>query len=201
MRATLDRVPTKWASTIGVGVFLAATAAFGGLAEVPPPDGPAEVGPHELVTTPNLEMTVTRAFISDRVVGGPSIGPDDHARVLAVEIEVTNLFDSFRMVRSELEGLGPTRIIDGPDETPDVSRPGETANSSILMQPGLTERFILSWLVDPDEYHEGDEVRIALANPESARWEFLDQNLHWSNNAVSAYATVALDDLGEGDPR
>lgn len=201
VRASIDRVPTRWAGTILIAGFLAVTALFGGLAEVPPPAAPPEVGLNEQVTTATLEMTVTRAFIADRVEGGTSIGPDDHARILAVELEVTNLFDSYRIVRSELEGLGTTRIVDGPDETADLSRPGETANWALIMQPGITERFILTWAVDADRYRADDELRISLANPESERWQFLDDDLHWVDGGVSAYVTATLEDLGEGDPQ
>ncbi len=198
VRAAIDKVPTKWVSAIGVGLFLAATAAFGGLNEAAEPGTP-EVGVDERVLTSNLDMTVTKAFLSDRVVGGASADTETGERVLAVRLEVTSLYDEPRLVRG-LPGFSTTRIVDGPDEVADTSRPGETAGRAIMLQPGVRDEIILSWTVDGDAYRAGDEVRIALSNPQPYRGQFLDTEMHWSDGGTSAFVTATLVDVGEGDP-
>lgn len=198
VRASLDNVPTKWLASVGIGVFLAATAAFGGLEAVADPK-PPEVAPGEQVLTPNLDMTVQRVFVSDRVEGGASADADSGERVLAVQLEVTSLSDEYRLVRGA-PGFYSTRIVDGPDKAPDASRPGESANRALILQPGVTDVIILSWTVDAGDYREGDEVRISLSNPQLNQWQFLDKEWHWADGGVSAFVTATLDDLGEGDP-
>lgn len=198
VRAMVDRVPTKWASAIGVGLFLAATAAFGGLNAVADPTTP-EVGIDDQVLTSNLDMTVRSVFLSDRVVGGASADKENGERVLAVRIEVTNLFEEYRLVGG-LPGFQATRIVGGPDKTPDASRPGERHGSALMLQPGVADEIILSWTVDAEDYREGDEVRISLSDPQPYRGQFLDRELHWAEEGPSAFVTATLEDLGEGDP-
>lgn len=198
VRTMADRIPTKWASMIGVGVFLAATASFGGLNSVAAPETP-QVKVGERVITSNLEMTVDSAFLSDRVEDGITADKENGERVLAVRMRVTNLFPEARTMRG-MQGLQNTRIMDGPDDIPQISRPGEAAQGALALQPGVPDEIILSWTVAASDYSEGDEVRIALSDPQTYRGQFLDDDLHWFEGGTSAVVTATLDDLGEGDP-
>ena len=198
MRTMADRIPTKWASMIGVGIFLAATASFGGLNSVAAPETPhVKVGEH--VVTSNLDMAVDSVYLSDRVENGSSADKENGERVLAVRMRITNLFPEARTMRAST-GLQGTRIVDGPDKTPEFSRPGETTQGVLALQPGVPDEIILSWTVVASDYSEGDEVRIALSDPQTYRGQFLDDDLHWFEGGTSAIVTATLDDLGEGDP-
>lgn len=199
-RTQLDRVKTKWVGTIGTVLFLIVTAAFGGLGTVKDP-GPPTVPAGDPVTTETLVMTVQRAYLADRVEDGVSIDSESDQRVLAVQLRITSLTGTPRVVRSLDEGLGKTTIEDGPSETPDVSRPGEsTGGGPVTLQPGLEDTVILSWAVDPGSFAEGDEVRIVFPDPQEYRGQFLDDDLHWVSDGTSATVTASLEDDGEGDP-
>lgn len=198
-RAQLDRVQTKWVGTIGLVLFLIATAAFGGLNAVADP-GPPAVQAGDPITTDSLAMTVQRVYLADRIEGGANIDSESDDRVLAVELDITNLAESPRIMRDSLQGLGATRITGGPSGDPDVSRPREPNAGSVTLQPGLEDTIILSWAVDPAAFPEGSEVQIVLSDPQEYRGQFLDDALHWTNGGTSATVTATVEDIGEGDP-
>ncbi|MFE6997049.1 hypothetical protein ACFVAE_13875 [Microbacterium sp. NPDC057659] len=198
-RTQLDRVQTKWVGTIGLVLFLAATAAFGGLNAVADP-GPPSVHTGDLVTTDSLEMIVQKVYLADRIEGGANIDSESEDRVLAVQIDIKNLAETPRIMRSTFEGLGETQIKGGPAKAPDVSRPSEPTGGSVTLQPGIKDTIILSWAVDPTAFPDGKEVRIALPDPQSYRGQFLDHDLHWTNEGVSAIVAATVEDIGEGDP-
>lgn len=93
MRASrwLDRVPLRWWFIGTVGLLLAGSAAFGGLADATPADqGPVTVEPGEEFIGPELATVVHSAEFSDTAPG--RFEPDEGYTYLVVRATVTNLY-------------------------------------------------------------------------------------------------------------
>jgi len=87
----LDRVPLRWWFIGTIGLLLAGSAAFGGLADAETADvGPVAVEPGEEFVGPELAVVVDSAEFSDTAPG--RYEPDEGYTYLVVRATVTNLW-------------------------------------------------------------------------------------------------------------
>lgn len=199
VRANLDRVPTKWLTTGILGIALAATAGFGGLATVAVA-APPEIGQDEHVVGADLDMSVVRVVLADDVEGA-GVRADLAAgeRVLAMVVDVTNLHPNPRSATQDA-GLITVRLPDRPDDAPSISREDGFGEVPVL-QPDVPTRLLLSWVVAGDEFRAGDELRIALPAADRIEGKIFVDGEWWEPAGAAAFATAPIEDLGAAGTR
>ncbi|GEK80470.1 hypothetical protein [Agrococcus baldri] len=192
-----EKVPTKWLTAAVVALFLAATAAFGGLEPVAA-QGPVEVAAGEAHEGPMVSLAPQRAvLIDDFVEGGASADAEEHERVLVVIVDAVNVWDrpvgglstEFRETLRlqplpELPAEGVARFDDGtigPD-----------------LQPGVPVQLAVSWLVPDDAFAEGDELRLELFDHTLHTGQSVTYGEFWDDAALAAVATLEIEDVGAG---
>jgi len=190
-RKMADRLPTGWLISGAGAVLLASTAAFGGLAEVPKPPPPElHVGQHYVGS--DLDIAVISAAIGGEV-RGTNLYPAEGQRTLVVVLDVTNTFDKPRSASEKdtlkgiavkdvsLQGFNANRVVDG-------------SNVSSL-QPDVTTRVRVAWLVDGAEVARGDEIRVVLPDSTHYVGQLFTRGDYWADIRTGAYATVPVDQV------
>lgn len=187
LRAAADRVPTKWFAAIGTGLFLAATAAFGGLATVAAEPVPElEVG--ETHIGPLYALSVDRAFLFDELAEAGAY-PAEGQRVLALRITVENVWTS-------PEGVSGMR------ETLSVAVPGaeltsmariDDATTNPRLQPGVPAELAVAWLVPDDALAGGDEVTVTVSDPTLRTGQAVTSGQWWDDPVPSARVTLPVE--------
>ncbi|WEK12840.1 MAG: hypothetical protein P0Y48_10240 [Candidatus Microbacterium phytovorans] len=204
LQAATDRVPTKWFATIGTVLFLAVTAAFGGLNEVAAAPTPAlpELTAGEVHTSAQLSIRVERAVLIDELSGTGAF-PDEEKgeRLLVLLVEVENRWDealqlspfsSFstgRVVRLSGDDRAADGIVREDDQTPDP-----------WLQPGIPTLLAFSWTVGGADYTDGEELIVELSDSPLEVGELLFTGERWGAPALAATVRIAIEDVGaEGD--
>ena len=197
VRRMASLIPTPWLITAGGAVLLAATAAFGGLQTVSPKPAPA-VSVGERYSGSDLEMTVQGVELrAER--GNAASFPDKekHEKVLAVIVDVVNTFDKPRFAT----GSGsPSPAVDGIhvegiDGKPVIAY-ADASGGSVWLQPGVPVRLVLSWVVGPDELHDGDEVRLTLPDSTHSVGTNVQRGVDiWDEVVVGATLTAAVEEI------
>ncbi|MBN9158847.1 MULTISPECIES: hypothetical protein [unclassified Microbacterium] len=191
IRRGFDLIPTSWFAAGVTAIFLAVTAAFGGLATVEDPV--AHVLPGEDFHGAGFDMRVTGATIVDaRKV--TSLQPGAGQRVLLVALDATVTEPSPRVTADDgsLQGIR----VEGVEAKPVIIRPDDNALATIL-QPGVRTSLLLAWLVPSDLQGERVTVRLPLADEaknnirSGTRWDFI---------RFGAETQVTVVDGGRGDP-
>ena len=162
-RRTVDLIPTPWLITGAGAVLLTTTAAFGGLATVPPDPIP-QLSTGDAFVGSDFEMTVVDVEVRDER-GNAAVFPDDEKgeRVLVVTLDVVNAFPTPRTSTSN--GLDAWSIdgvaIEGVDDRPVLSRADDGTISPVL-QPDVPARLLAAWAVGPHDVEAGDEITLTL---------------------------------------
>lgn len=192
----MDRVPTQWFAGIGTVLFLAATAAFGGLATAAEPALP-ELGPGEEYRGEQLSLRIERAVLIDAL---PEAGlrPEEGQRVLVV-------IGTFENLWTEALPSGPgqsvseaVRIERNADTAPDSVARFDDLTLSPWLQPQVPAQLALGWLVDDEEFTAGEELRLLLREQTLFTGSMVVDGQYWSDAAPAAIVTVVLDDVGAG---
>ncbi|WP_435747625.1 hypothetical protein [Microbacterium sp. PMB16] len=192
-RRSIDLVPTSWLITGAGAVLLAVTALFGGL-EAAAVDPIPEVAVGETFAGSDFEMTVVGVELREER-GNAAVYPDEEKdeRVLVVVVDVVNTFPT---PRSSVSGEKPSPVIngihlDGIDEKPSISHADDGAGSPML-QPDVPARLLLAWIVGPDDYKDGDEIRLTF--PDSTH--YVAKNVmrgdYWTDVHVGATVTAEV---------
>lgn len=187
LRAAADRVPTKWFTAIATGLFLAATAAFGGLATAAAdPVGEIEVG--KTHRGPLFALSVDRAFLFDEL-GGSGAYPAEGERVLALRVTVENVWSS-------PEGFSGMR------ETLAVTLPGaeltsmariDDATTNPRLQPGVPAEVVVTWLVPEDALADGDEVTVIISDPVLRTGQAVTSGQWWDDPVPAVQVTLPVE--------
>jgi hypothetical protein len=196
LRAASDRVPTKWFAGAFIAVFLAATAAFGGLATAAPPEI-ARLEPGEAHITDQRSLTVQRAVLIDEL---PEAGvyPEEGERVFVLVADVENRWD--RPIGVDvLGGIARSLTVAGIDPDTDVS-PARLDDESLViaLQPGVPNRIVLAWPVDAGQFTGGDQVDVALHEMSLYTGSFVVEGQSWGDPVTNAILTVEVEDVGAG---
>lgn len=178
----------KWFALAATASFLAATAAFGGLADAPAKEIPT-VQPGETFARADLTLTIEGAGLSD----SPWADPDDPERQLFVDVAVTNLGAAF--LHSASDGALRPLKIDGHDELefPRMTRPGESRTA--ILQPLVPTTVRVLWDVPREAFAAGDTIRVILPNATPRRM-FTQSATVW-DVTPGAYVEVVLTDVGQ----
>lgn len=208
IRAASDRVPTKWFASIGVVLFLAVTAAFGGLATAAEPAGPGELTAGEEYVNDQLAITVQRAVLLDEFPeAGISVQEGEH--VLAVQVDFRNEWTQ-PLAASRGSSVAESILIESRTLEPlaDAEPTTDARASSFArlddatlnpwLQPGVDATLVLTWAVSPDEYADGDDLQIALNDMTLYTGSFVAEGQWWIDPVAAVIVTVPIVDLRAG---
>lgn len=194
--AAADKVPTKWLMSSLSGVFLAATAAFGGMDAVELPELPAIVV-GEAHRNDQLEFTVERAVLIDEL---PEAGvwPEAGERVLAVIGTFENVWDHPIHMSTLGTGGQIVRLSDDPERAPEMVVRLDDSTLEPWLQPGVPAPLVLAWRVDAQEYAAGDELPLDLRDMTLRTGTMVRHDQYWTEPQPAASLTVPVTDAGTG---
>lgn len=203
VRARADAVPTKWLSTITLGAFLVATAAFGGLNSVEGAGIP-ELTAGETYTGAGLEITVLGASLVDEDIS-TGISTLDHPtmQILTVYLDITNLDTETRTVTSAAtmeDFYFPPEIDQLTSEGAflKVRRTDDRRSVHAQLHPGVKAPLMVSWMVPETDYADGDSLRFGLPDATKVVGQTVVDGEFWTDIRPGAYVTVTIEDLGIG---
>lgn len=195
-RRSIDLIPTSWLLTAGGAVLLATTALFGGL-QAAAVDPVPELAAGDMFAGSDLEMTVVGVELrSDH--GNTSLYPDEEKgeRVLVVTVDVVNTFPTPRMSVTggkKLPMLNGIHV-DGIDEPASVSR-ADDGRSSPVLQPDVPARLLVSWIVGPDDFRDGEEITLTLPDSTHYVGQSVMRGDYWDDVRVGATVTTTVQEV------
>lgn len=201
LRAATDRVPTKWFAAIGTTLFLAATAAFGGLNDVAAQERPPLPvrDPGEVHKGPILSTTVQRAVLIDRLPGAGAF-PDEEKgeRLLVLLVTVENHGDEAVEFGAFGGVLDKTVRLSGDPRTAAGIVREDDQTPTPWLQPDLPTLLAFSWTVGGSDYAEGDDLVVELRDAELQAGQLLYTGLKWTQPELAATVRVPIEDVGAG---
>lgn len=196
LRAAADRVPSKWFAGIATALFLAATAAFGGLNAAATPTLP-EIEPGDTFENDLYQVTIERALLFDELkeVGAD---PKPTQRVLALSMVVENLSSSTEPTDPS-SGLVSTVTLDVEGATFVTTALVEDATRGPFLHPGVPGQVVLTWLVPRREVQDGTEIELTLNNVTFLTDTFFEQGREWWGDPTPASTMTIPVELRPGD--
>mgnify|MGYP003478185980 CR=1 FL=1 len=188
LRSGVDRVPTKWFAGIATAVFLAATAAFGGLATAAEPPLP-ELAAGDTHTSQQFSLTPLRAFISDEKIAGLTNEIDSNQDIIANVAEVEN---EWTTPQGHLDFVDNIRLTELPDIAPNAVALLSDTTSQPTYQPGVPATVAVAWIVDEGTFAAGDDLRVVLRDRSNLVGSFIIEGDYWSPPVDAAYATIPI---------
>jgi hypothetical protein len=181
----LDRVPLRWWFIGTVGVLLAASAAFGGLADARPVDhGPVTVEPGEEFVGPELATIVHSAEFSDTAPG--RFEPDEGYTYLVVRATVTNLWTVSSITFNDVlqtpwlgEDLAEAERVVFPDGTLDTQ-----------VNPQVPLDVIFMWDVPLELVPEDGIVPVTIMSKSFTKDGDVTYGSYWSDPQPAAIVTL-----------
>jgi hypothetical protein len=196
IRAATDRVPTRWFAGVATAAFLAATAAFGGLATAAPPEL-KQLEPGEPHVTDQRSFTVKRAVLIDEL-SDAGVDVEEGQRVFAVIAEVENTWTE-PMPATGSFGIAPSFSIEGIEmSSRGASARLDDSTWTPLLQPGVPATIVYAWPVEADRYSGGEDVEVTLYDTTLITGSFVSGDTWWDNPVAEAVVTVAIEDVGAG---
>lgn len=194
--AAADKVPTKWILSSLSGVLLAATAGFGGMNAVVPPELP-EIALGEAYRNDQLEFTVESAVLIDEL---PEAGliPEAGERVMAVIGTFENVWDHPIHMGTLGNGGQIVRLSDDPERAPEMVVRLDDSTLEPWLQPGVPAPLVLAWRVEAQEYAAGDELRLDLRDMTLRTGTMVRRDQYWTDPQPGASLTVPVTDVGTG---
>lgn len=196
IRAADDRLPTKWIAGIATALFLAVTAAFGGLATAAEPEIPVlEAGDEH--RNEQLAMTVVRAVLIDEFPeAGVYVEPGE--RVLAVVVDAENLWTQPLPTSAGDSVSEALRLDEVAGAAPDAVARLDDATQSPVLQPGVPARLVVTWAVDAERFAAGDTVALVLSDETLYTGQIVVEGQSWGDPEQAAIVEVTLEDVGAG---
>ena len=194
-RVAADRVPTKWFITAATGVFLLATAAFGGLADAETPATPS-INAGETFSSSQLSMTVTDVVLLDSV-DEFFIDLEPGQQAVAAIAEVTNEWTEPQLAAAESGAIRDVVSLElggnefGTEALLAIVR-NDDPQTSPMLQPGVSVPLAFIWAVPAGLAGGGDTATVG----------FFSQSLHtgtvtaagqwWTDPALAATMAVTV---------
>ena len=192
LRKVGDRVPTPWFAAIGTGVFLAATAAFGGLVDAAADPIP-QIDPDEVHANGQLRLSVERAVIFDEFPEtGVSVEPGE--RVLAVVVEVENVWTEALPTSDGFSVSDALRLDALPDAAPDGVARYDDGTQQPWLQPGIPVTVVVAWAVPARTFEGADELALRLYDESLYTGQLITYGQSWDSPVLAATVRVPLRD-------
>lgn len=190
-------MPTKWFAAIGTGLFLAVTAAFGGLAPVAVAEKSLpQLSAGETHTSPQLNITVERAVLVDSLTGsGVTPDRDKGERLLVLLVQLENLWNR-PLSSSSTEGFTGAVLLDGDPRKAGALVREDDQTSPMWLQPDVPALVAYTWAVGPNDYAEGENLTIVLQDAELIVGQLLYSGEDWGDYAPAATVSMPLEDAG-----
>lgn len=197
-RTAASKLPAKYLTAILTALFLAATAAFGGLNDAPPepvPE-PVVVTAGETHNTGRYTITFRGAYLAD-AWDGAGVYPVDGQRAVVLLADIVSNGPS-SLGAAELTGTisGDAVPVDeyfgGPDLS--ITRADDHLFSPTL-PPHVTVPLLVGWEVASDEYSAGDTIELTLAGQRLDQTEFLGHATFWNETGEHAVVRLELEDV------
>ena len=198
LRGAVDKVPTRWFATALVGLFLAGSAAFGGLAEVKPVIPEVEAG--DTLSFDQLDLKVERAVLLD-ALADLYIEPDEEGdRLLGLIVTVTNNWD--RTISASTDVRENIRIngVAGldPDAYPTAVLRFDDSTRDPAFQPGLPAEIVYFFEVPGDSLAKGDDLVVDIYDKSYLGKGFVTAGDYYSGPELAAHVKVVVEDAGDG---
>ena len=192
LRKVGDRVPTPWFAAIGTGLFLAATASFGGLADAAADPIP-QLDPDEVHTNGQLRLSVERAVIFDEF---PETGvtAEPGERVLAVVVNVENLWTEALPTSGGFSVNDALRLDALPDAAPDGVARYDDGTQQPWLQPGIPVTVVVAWAVPARTFTDSDELALRLYDETLYAGQLITYGQSWDSPVLAATVRVPLRD-------
>lgn len=197
LRAATDRVPTRWFAALGTAVFLAATAAFGGLATAAVP-GPAAIEAGDEHRNDEFALTIERAvLLDDFPEAGAVVDPEENERVLAVQIAIENRWTEpiWFTPSAAAQSLRIDEVAGIPVES--VAR-YDDATTSPWLQPGVPAELVVTWILDAGDLSDGDLLHLTVNDLSLYTGSFITTGQTWEDPVPAATLTLVVTDAGAG---
>lgn len=195
LRAASDRVPTRWFAGIGTALFLAATAAFGGLATAETVEI-AALEPGEEHRNDQVAMTIERAVLIDEFEDA-GVYVEDGERVLALVVDVENTWDE-PLSASPDSSVTESLTVEGLADAPDSVARYDDATINPVLQPDVPAQIVIAWAVEADAFDDGDELTLTFNDMTLHTGSFVANGQWWTDPVAAATVTVAVEDIGAG---
>lgn len=201
---TADKVPTKWLVSGLTALFLAGTAAFGGLntaAEVAPPTVPFE----QEIVAEGLTVTVHDAWIADTASDWLLL-PLEGERILFVDATITNTEDwtigangwADSVDGSVMGRAGAALEVSGRPELGGAEARVTGTTDFAEFPPGVAVPTTLAWVVDPSLFAEnGPALRVWNRVPSAGTGSIASERETFLNQTTVA-ANIDLRPRDEG---
>ncbi|GAA1724946.1 hypothetical protein [Microbacterium paludicola] len=202
-KVAAQRLPSSWVTVTAAALFLAATAAFGGLADAPVAEAAAlpQLMAGDTHTNDQFAITFERAVLLNDLSGSGTT-PQEGERVLAVVVTMENVTDSPLSTASyapqtfAVPGLPAQRVDGSKMPTVSVARMDD-ATTGPYLQPGVPSQLVLTWPVPADRYAAGDEVPLAISDLHW--WEpellFTGNGGQWEDPTPAARVQLTAEDV------
>jgi hypothetical protein len=181
---------------MAIAVFLAGTAAFGGLATVAAEPIP-EISAGDEHVSDQFAITVQRAvLIDDLPEAGVEVELWERALVVVVSAEnrwtnpLPTVGDSSLSEALRVPALG--------DRPPDAVARLDDTTQSPLLQPGVPAELAVVWAVPGGQLTEGDDLSVELRDAELYTGSFVTAGQSWVDPVVAARVSVDVGDVGAG---
>ena len=195
VRAASDRVPTRWFAGIATGLFLAATAAFGGLATAATPEI-AALEPGAEHRNAQLAMTIERAVLVDEFEEA-GVYVEEGERVLALLVSVENTWDE-PLAASPDSSVTQSLTVDGLTDPPDSVARYDDATTNPVLQPGVPAQIVLAWAVEADAFDDAQELKLTVNDMTLHTGSFVANGQWWTDPVEAATVSIAVEDIGAG---
>lgn len=189
LRAADDKLPTTWIAGIGTGLFLAVTAAFGGLNTVAAAE-PAALEPGTEHVNAQLAVTVRGAHVDEDY---PGAYLDDAERVLVIDLTVTNRW-SEPLYTSPGQSVSDAVVVRGLDPSAEPLPVARTDDGTLtpVLQPGLAVPLTLAWTVPADAYAPGETITVELRDEKLFTGSMVVSGQYWDDPVTAATMDLTL---------
>ncbi|KAA9147881.1 hypothetical protein F6B41_14010 [Microbacterium lushaniae] len=196
VRAATDRVPTKWFAGLATALFLAGTAAFGGLSTVAA-EPVRELSAGQEHINAQLALSIQRAVLVDEL---PEVGVEAGAgeRVLALIATVENRWTQPLPTVGDTSVTQAVRVPDLGDTPPAAVARYDDATRSPWLQPRVPAEVVLAWTVDAGAFEAGDILSVELRDAQLAQGRLVTAGEAWVDPVVAARVSVSITDVGAG---
>ena len=192
------KVPTRWFVSSLVALFLAASAAFGGLEEADTPPIPQlDVG--ESFTGAQLRIAVEDAVLIDAFPEA-YITPQPGNRLLVIRATVENVWDKPVSTYSSIGAADNVRPqgVDGMEDEPLTVAVISDGSSYPELQPAVPVELAFIWEFPDGAISQSDVLQIDLLDKTYAAGGFVTYGERFEDPFVAASVQASVTDVGAG---
>lgn len=181
---------------MAIGVFLAATAGFGGLATVAAKPIP-EISAGDEHVSDQFAVTVERAVLIDDL---PEVGVDVELweRALVVVVSAENRWTEPLRTTGDSSLSAVLRVRELGDRPPDAVARFDDTTTSPWLQPGVPADLAVVWVVPAGRYSDGEDLSVELRDAELHTGSFVTAGQSWVDPVLAAHVSVPVTDVGAG---